>query len=159
MIPGVTYKMIDRDEPTKPSDFIQNNYVEKSQCDQPVPILLQVMAGSTVSRRLWSDMCDDEDSDDDISYFVRAKSVSTQSSNCANQTMCNANHDAGNCRPCEFVHKAKGCVKGEKCTFCHVHVWDKPTSTKLKERRNRNGDRRTKRRSNVRVNKIAQCEV
>eukprot|EP00397_Hematodinium_sp_SG-2012_P017297 GEMP01017682.1.p1 GENE.GEMP01017682.1~~GEMP01017682.1.p1 ORF type:complete len:145 (+),score=26.29 GEMP01017682.1:290-724(+) len=135
MIPGVTYKMIDRDEPTKPSDFIQKKYMEKSQCDQPAPSLLQVMSGSTVPWRRWSDVCDDEDSDDDIFDFVHAKSSSTPPSNCADQTMGNANHDAGNCSPCLFVHKPKGCVKAEKCTFCHVCA--KPTFTKTKERRNR----------------------
>jgi len=29
-------------------------------------------------------------------------------------------HASGNCQPCGFVWKQRGCSKGEMCTFCHL---------------------------------------
>lgn len=34
-------------------------------------------------------------------------------------TLGSAEHYLGNCRPCAYVHTAKGCRSGEQCTFCH----------------------------------------
>jgi len=33
------------------------------------------------------------------------------------------NHIEGTCRPCHYVHAARGCASGQDCTFCHLpHV-------------------------------------
>eukprot|EP00397_Hematodinium_sp_SG-2012_P011920 GEMP01012072.1.p1 GENE.GEMP01012072.1~~GEMP01012072.1.p1 ORF type:complete len:484 (+),score=82.38 GEMP01012072.1:163-1614(+) len=31
-----------------------------------------------------------------------------------------AEHDSGNCRPCVFFHKDRGCHEMQNCTFCHL---------------------------------------
>jgi len=53
-------------------------------------------------------------------------------------------HEAGECRPCIFFHKDRGCVNADKCVFCHVC----PQDAVAKRKKSRKEELKNLKRSN-----------
>jgi len=63
----------------------------------------------------WSDSCDSEDE-----WCVHPSTCHCPEENDSSLNIGSRNHGCGDCQPCVFHLKERGCSKGKDCEFCHI---------------------------------------